>query len=396
VKVLYVLDSLTPGGTETSTVTLLPHLRARGVDSTIAVLRTEPDDLRASAEAAGTGVRVVEPATPWGRVRALRAIVRDLRPDLVHTALYTADQIGRVAAARTGAAVVSSFVNTPYDPSRTNDPNVTRWRLRAAQAVDAVTGRLLVDRFHAVSTGVRDANCRALRIPPSRATVAERGRSTCELGERSPERRARARRALGLGADAPVVLNLGRLDHQKGQLVLLESTERIARHLPDVQVVIAGKDGSAAAELRERLERDPDLARHVRLLGHRTDVGDLLCAADCLAISSHVEGTAGAALEAMATRTPVVSTRVAGAAGILDEERNAVIVPIADPEALATGLVRLLSDTELASRLAHEGRSDFEQRFTEPAAADRLVELYRSVLRPRPAPPSSGARPPRS
>ena len=305
------------------------------------------------------------------------------RPDVVHTALYVADQVGRLAAIGTGTPVVSSFVNTPYDPARTNDPNVKRWRLTAARAVDAVTGRLLVRRFHAVSDGVRDANCLALWIPTSRVTVAERGRETAQLGECSGERRRRVRAALGVGDDdTPVVLNLGRLDHQKGQLVLVEATAAVLRELPTVQVLIAGKDGSAADELRARLAADPVLVPHVQLLGHRRDVGDLLCAADVLVVSSHVEGTAGVALEAMAIGTPIVSTRVAGAGGILADGRNALLVPIADPQALARGIVRVLTDPDLAARLAAQGRDDFRSRFTVDAAADRMVDLYRSVLPP--------------
>jgi glycosyltransferase involved in cell wall biosynthesis len=383
VRVLYVLDSLTPGGTETSTVALLPALRARGVDASIAVFRRAEDDLGSAAEAAGAPVTVVESSSMWGRVGALRTLIGERRPDVVHTALYVADQVGRLAAIGTGTPVVSSFVNTPYDPARTNDPNVKRWRLAAARTVDAVTGRLLVRRFHAVSDGVREANCSALRIPTSRVTVAERGRDTTQLGECSGERRRRVRAALGVGDDTPVALNLGRLDHQKGQLVLVEATAAVLRELPTVQVLIAGKDGSAADELRARLTADPVLAPHVQLLGHRRDVGDLLCAADALVVSSHVEGTAGVALEAMAIGTPIVSTRVAGAGGILADGHNALLVPIADPQALARGIVRVLTDRDLAARLATQGRDDFRSRFTIDAAADRMVDLYRSVLPPR-------------
>ena len=95
-----------------------------------------------------------------GQLFELRKMIRAIRPDIVHTALFRADQLGRVASVLTGARVVSSLVNTPYVDERLGDPNVVRWRLRAAQAVDAATSRLFVDRFHAVSDGVKSENAR--------------------------------------------------------------------------------------------------------------------------------------------------------------------------------------------------------------------------------------------
>jgi glycosyltransferase involved in cell wall biosynthesis len=296
----------------------------------------------------------------------------------VHTALFDADQLGRVAAWGTGVPVVSSFVNTPYDPARLADPNVNKWKLRFVQLIDAVTGRLMVNRFHAVSEGAKVANARALRIPERRVTVAERGRDAGLLGERTDERRTASRVALGLGPDAQVVLNLGRQDYQKAQTVLIEAAALLSGSHPNLVVLIAGKHGSASADVQRALG-EPLAARHVRLLGHRSDIGDLLCAADVLAISSHFEGTAGAAVEAMALSTPIVSTNLAGLQGVLEDGRNALLVPINSSQELANGLGRLLDDATVSSRLATRAHADFIERFTLNSAAVRLAELYGSV-----------------
>jgi glycosyltransferase involved in cell wall biosynthesis len=381
-KVLYVIDSLAPGGSERSTIVLAPHLRDLGVESTIVTLRAAEHDLTPEAEAAGTTVLRLESDSFIGRVRELRRLVRSGEFDVVHTALYKADQVGRVAAWGTGVPVVSSFVNTPYDKSRLTDPNVKKWKLRGVQTIDAITGRLMVKQFHAVSEGAKIANARALRIPASRVTVAERGRDATLLGERTDERRQAARAALGLSEDAPVVLNLGRQDYQKAQTVLIAATSILAQSHPDLIVLIAGKDGSASVDVQSALADDSVAAAHVRLLGHRTDIGELLCAADVLVISSHFEGTAGAAVEAMALRTPIVSTDLDGLRGVLEHGRNAVLVPVGDPDQLASGIETVLSDRVLAARIAAEGHSDFTDRFKLGAAAERLSELYESVVKP--------------
>ncbi len=119
------------------------------------------------------------------------------------------------------------------------------------------------------------------------------------------------------------------------------------------------------------------------MLGHRHDVPDLLCAADVLAIPSLYEGTAGAAIEAMALRCPVVCTDVTGVRGILRDGDNALLVPAAEPARLADGLVRALGDDQLAEALRRRGLADFEERFTIEAAATRMEDLYCTLANAR-------------
>lgn len=378
-KVLAVLNSLAPGGTEQSTVVLAHGLQALGIETTIVTMKRADHELDGIAEAGGTRVVRLRSGSAVAQLRELRHLIRSERPDVVHTALFEADQLGRLAAIGTRTPVISSMVNTPYDAARLLDPNVRRWKLRAVQVVDAITGRFFVSRFHAVSEGVKRANARALHLDPQRVTVAERGRDTTALGTRSEERTSAVRASLGVDVGAPVVLSLGRQEHQKAHVDLLAAAVLLRTRVPNLVVLIAGKDGSATREINERLADDAELASVVRILGHRADVGDLLSAADVLAISSHFEGTAGVALEAMAVGTPIVSTDLSGLVGVLEADRNAVLVAAANPEALATGLERVLTDGGLAARIAAQAQADFHARFTLSAATDRMRDLYESV-----------------
>jgi glycosyltransferase involved in cell wall biosynthesis len=380
IRVLCVLDSLAPGGTERSTIVTAPLLREIGVHPTIATLQSTEDDLGSVAESNGTPVVRLAATSFAGRVRELRRLVRSGGFDLVHTALFNADQLGRVAAWGTGVPVISSFVSTPYDETRLADPNVVRWKLRAVQFVDALTAHLMVDCFHAVSWGAKVSNARALRLSPHRVIVAERGRDGLTLGVRTDERRASIRAALGVRSSEEVVLNLGRQDHQKGQTLLIAAASILSQTHPELRVLIAGKQGSASTEIESMLVEDPMAAGHVQVLGHRTDVGDLLCAADALVIASHFEGTAGVALEAMALATPIVSTDLAGLHGVLQNDHNAILVPAGDPVQLAGGIGRVLEQPDLARDLAAQGRRDFVDRFTVTAAAQRLRDLYETAL----------------
>lgn len=378
-----MIDSLTPGGTETSTVALAGELVALGHEASLVVLRHEAHSLRDVATAGGVDVYEIPPGRVLHQIRSVRSAIRQCEPSIVHTALYRADQVGRLAAVGLGVPVVSSFVSTPYDGRRYADPSLRRWKLRVVHWIDAVTAHLFVDRFHAVSQGVAAENGRALRLRPERIGVVQRGRRESDFVAPDPERIARLRSELGIGDNDAVLVNVGRLDRLKGQVRLIEAVAGLLPDLPHLKLLIAGKPGSASDDVAAYLERHPDVARHVRVLGHRNDVGTLLHLADVLVVSSTVEGTAGAAIEAMAAGTPVVSTKVSGAVGILEDGRNAVLVDH-DAGAIAAGIRRVLDAPSMARRLGEEGRADFVNRFTLESATRALLDFYGSVVSPPP------------
>jgi glycosyltransferase involved in cell wall biosynthesis len=379
VKILLVIDSLGASGAEHSTAAMMPLLRARGHEVAAATLYDAGfgDEERIRAE--GFDVRPLTARRFVGRVRELRRRIRAEQPDVVHTALFSADMVGRLAGWRTGARVVSSLVNTTYDTARTADPNLRRWKLRVVQVLDAVTGRVCVDRFHAVSEGVAVVNARDLRVPRARIDVVHRGRSRERLGSWSPARRTAVRDSLGLAPDVPLVLAAGRQEHQKAHTDLVAAAETLLAELPTARVFIAGREGNASELLQAALAASP-AAHAITLLGHRHDVPDLLCAADALAIPSLYEGTAGVALEAMALACPVVCTDLEGVQGVLTDGDNALLVPVGEPRRMAAALQRVLTDDAMAQHLRERGLADFEARFTIEGAASAMEAFYADVV----------------
>lgn len=387
-RVLLVITSLGAGGTERSTALLLPHLRERGIDATVVALvhREEGDEQRVIDE--GFDVRFLAAGRLPGRVRELRGLIGELRPDVVHTAVFDADQTGRLAAVRTAVPVLGSLVNTPYVAARLADPNVDRRKLAAVRAVDSLTARTLGTHFHAVTEGVAVDAVDSLGIRRDRITVVERGRDPDQLGRRTDERRAAARRSLGFGADREVILAVGRQEHQKGQVVLVDALASIAASRPQAVVVVAGRSGNASAAIDEAVTRT-GMGDRVRLLGHRDDIADLLCAADVFALPSRYEGTAGAAIEALALEVPVVASDLAGTRGLLVDGENARLVPVDDARALADALAATLDDPRRGAEQVARGRAVFDERFTLSRSADRMAQLYADVA-------ARGRRPARS
>jgi glycosyltransferase involved in cell wall biosynthesis len=374
-RVLFVINSLGAGGTERSTAVLLPALRDAGVRCAVVILRDTAEGDEARVRDDGFPVHRLSGHFP-GQVVELRRLLRRWQPDLVHTAIFEADVAGRLAAGGTGIPVVSSLVNTPYDPARRGDPRVDPARLELVRRIDAASARLAT-RFHAVSEGVARDATEMLGIEPDRITVVERGRDPGALGRRMPARRAAARAALGFDDDDEVVLAVGRQEFQKAHVDLIEAVAWLRSVRPRVHLLVAGRAGNASGDVAAMLDRVGD--DRIRLLGHRDDVPDLMCAADVLAMPSLYEGTAGAAVEAMALELPVVCSRLVGVEGVLDDE-CAVLVPPGHVEELAAALASVLDDQGRALALTASGRARFEERFTLERSADGMATLYASVV----------------
>jgi glycosyltransferase involved in cell wall biosynthesis len=380
VQVLYVIDSLVPGGAERSLAAMAPYLVAGGIRLEVATLADRPG---LQAELAAAGVRLHRLDGSGGRagwVRRTGRLIRERRPDLVHTTLFEADQAGRVAAVLCRTPVVSSLVNVAYGPEQQSSGGVGGLKLAAVRQLDALTARPVV-RFHAVSEHVADVMARRLRLPGARVEVVPRGRDPQLLGSRTPERRARARAALGVGPgdEQPVILAVGRQEPQKGFDTLVEAVPRVLAAVPGARCFVAGREGTQTARLQALVEgigvRDA-----VRFLGARADVYDLLCAADLFAFPTRWEGMPGAILEAMALEAPIVASDVPPVREAVSDGVSARLVPPDQPEALAAAMVETLRDRAGAAARAARALADFQARFTIGRAADGMLAFYEHAL----------------
>lgn len=373
-KIMFVIDSLGAGGAERSLVELLPHLHRAGADSLVVTLK--PTEIGFEADARSMGIRIVQIGEDRlvRRVKALRRLIKSEDPDLVHTTLFDADIVGRLAAAGSRATVSVSLVNTSYDTRRYDDPHITRWKLEMARHIDGWTARHLCDRFHAITHAVERASIDALGISPDRVTVVPRGRDRSRLGLPSEERRARVRNQLGLNPSGPVLLNIGRQEFQKGQQHLLEAVALLREDYGDLVLLIAGREGNATADLKNTID-SLDLGVHVRLLGHRTDIGDLLSATDLFVFPSVYEGLGGVLIEAALLRAAIVATDLPAIREIFGEDYPYLAAP-ADPRALAASIDELLSDKkarDLAAERVHGRVVRLEETKPQQLLAESLV-----------------------
>jgi glycosyltransferase involved in cell wall biosynthesis len=376
VRVLFAINSLGSGGTERSVAELVAPLRARDIEISFACLESHPG-VEDTVRRAGSQVAVLRTRSPRAVIPALHGMIRELKPDLVHTALFESDVFARIAAVGTGVPVMGSLVNTGYEPERLIDPNVSRSGLEAARLVDGWTGRHLSDHFHAVSHAVKASAERRLGFDSRRITVVERGRDVERLGQATRQRRLRVRDELEVDDSCQLLLSVGRQEYQKDHLCLIEAIGRLVER-KDLLALIAGRAGNATPDLTSALSSSPG-GNRIRLLGHRDDIPDLLAAADLFVCTSRFEGLPGAIIEAMALGLPVVATSIAPVREVVEPGANAEIFDPGDSDALAAIVRELLDQPGRRSDMGARSREIFLARFTLERSADLMADLYREV-----------------
>jgi glycosyltransferase involved in cell wall biosynthesis len=378
IRVLTIIDSLVPGGAERSLEALAPEYRARGISMDVAYLHSRPG-IQASLKRAGC--RLYDLSGSGGRIgwfRRALSLMRETKPDLVHTTLFEANIAGRSAARVASIPVVTSLVSENYSPEHINTPRLRRWRVRACQAADAATSQLAV-RFHANSHHTADVMASRLLVPRNRIDVVNRGRDPATLGTWSEDRRLRARASLSVSPRQQVVLAGARHEHQKGLDLLIRAFARLDHSSHDVTLVVAGREGNATPQLQQAIQ-STGVGDRIKLLGHRDDLAELMCGADLFVLPSRWEGFPGVLLEAMALECPIVSHAVPGAGEVLGSNGSATFIEIGDTEGLAAAVRDLLADPSRRRAQAVAAAARFRERFTIGAVADEMVSFYHRAL----------------
>jgi glycosyltransferase involved in cell wall biosynthesis len=191
--------------------------------------------------------------------------------------------------------------------------------------------------------------------------------------------RAAARLVLGIEEHVPVLGMVASFTERKDQGGLLVALDRVRRRVEDVVLLLIGS-GPLEQEVRAAVARE-HLEDHVRFLGSRPDVLELLAGLDVFVLNSRFEGLPISLLEAMASEVPVVATRVGGVPeALIDGEGGRLIEP-GDPAALAAALTELLLDPVRRGSMGAAGARRVAADFEIGAAVARHQWIYEEVLK---------------
>lgn len=382
-RILQLLATGGNGGAQESYTGLLLRLDRTRYD--VRALSLSAGSAVARLRHLGVTVDVIDQADDELAVRELAAWLRHHEIDLVHAHMYRAEVIGTRAAVAAGTPVIMATVHS----SRVRSPEDQRVLAELTPHID----RLIVPSVsieHKVRTELR-ASARFAVIPNG----VDLSRFSAEVPP------CRLRRELGIPGDAFLVGVVARLEREKGHRYIVAAMPELVAAVPNAWLVLVG-EGSEEAALRAQVAAlAPSVRERVILTGRREDVAALTADLSVAVLPSLREAQGISILEAMARAIPVVASRVGGVPEVITHGVDGLLVPPADPAALADALIRLASAPDLRARLGSAGRRTVVERFSIDAMV-RVVqgaydeELARAGVRPpgvRRSAPSRTAHP---
>lgn len=366
-RIAHVVESLDIGGLEHVVVALAGAQRHRGHDVRVVCLWRR-GALAERAEAAGVRVDCCDKRSgvDMRALGAMRGLLRDFRPDVLHTHNPMAHYYAVAAALGLG---VARIVNTRHGMGSSNLAARTEKLYRLA----------LFATDHAVS--VCDAARRRFvahgTMPAGKAVVVRNGIDLARFRARDAGSGALLRAALALPADTVLFGTVGRLNEAKQQSRLLHALRALLDEGQQAAVVIVG-DG----ELRPALEQMTDalgLRERVRLLGARNDVPQLLAGMDVFVLPSRTEGYSLALVEASAAALPIIATDVGGNAEIVQDGQTGLVVPAGDDVRLVAAMTELGNDASRREILGRQARAWALREGSLEAMCDGYERLYASA-----------------
>jgi len=363
VRILYVITTPDHGGAQVNVLDLLSGWS----DEIDCILATGSEGfLTAEARRIGIEVRIlphlvrpVRLASDWQAYRAIRSLIREVEPDLVHCHSSKAGLIGRMAACAEKIPVVFTvhgwaFENGISAPWRLTGLLSEHFAARICRNQHIITVAE-ADRLLAIQKNVQ---------PADRMTTVHNGIADTE--ERADPARG----------DTPTLIMVARFFDQKDHDTLLRALKGIDSPF---KMLLVG-DGPRLDEVASHV-REMGLADRVEILGNRRDVPSLLAGSHAFVLSSLWEGFPISILEAMRAGLPVVASDVGGVReSVIDGETGFLTVP-RDEVGLRDAITKVLADPDLRARMGRAGRAHFTSNFGKHQMLEKTLAVYRQLLR---------------
>lgn len=378
IRILHVITRLVLGGAQENTLLTVRHLDRQRYDVTLASGPTAgpegsledgiPPDI--AFERIPTLVRDPHPIRDVSALAHLYRLMRRHRYHVVHTHTTKAGLLGRIAARLAGIPIV---VHTPHGHAFHDylSPRgsaalmiVERWLTRWTDRIICLTE---AERQDHLRFGIGD---------PEKFVVIHSGVDLDRFRTAEAEPEAK-REALGLPVHGPLVGCVARLVPVKGVQYLLEAAPLVRSAVPRVTIAFVG-DGPLRADLEHRATA-LGLDGAVKFLGLRRDVADIMPLCDVVVLPSLNEGMGRVAVEAQAAGRPVVGSRISGLQDVVKDGETGLLVPPANPQALATAIIRCLTDPALASAMRSQARRSVEP-YGVSIMVSRIERTYADLL----------------
>jgi glycosyltransferase involved in cell wall biosynthesis len=369
--VLHVITGLAVGGAEMALYRLILEFRGSDYSHTVIVL-TPGGGMYSRFVESGIKLIVLDVRrAPLTNILRLYRLMRTMRPDIVQTWLYHADFLGGLAARVAGNRnVIWGIRTTDVDGGCARSTAVVRH-------LCAALSRWVPHTIVCVAEAARRSHS-VLGYDASRMVVVGNG---FDLSALTPSRNGRAalRARCGFDADHIVLGTLGRFNLDKDHASFVKAAGQLAHRHPRLRFLMVGKNLDAANSELTGWIAATGYADRFTLLGERADVAVCLAAMDIFCLSSRTEAFPNVVGEAMAMGLPCVATDVGDVAVLM--ANTGVIVPRADPDALAQGVAGLVAlEPGHREQMGQQARERIGAMFTMTCVRERFERIYECVM----------------
>jgi glycosyltransferase involved in cell wall biosynthesis len=361
-------------GTAMLPIKILRALRPRGIDVVVAYLRARPPWQMTTPRSEFEGTPVYEiPAWAWASGVGLDRIARERPFDLVHAQHYGGATRSLLACRRRGWPMVyeiHSLLGEEVERDRLGRGLVFGAYRAMERSVLRHTAAIIV-----LGEPVKDVVVREKGVPAERVSVIYPGIDLGEYDDPGP-----SATIPGIGPEHKVVMYVGSIVHpNQGVPILVDALPRVFDAIPEARCVLVGGPAEAGEAYRAQLGEDGH--RLVVLTGQ--DPGQVVALtrrADVL-VHSRLACRENYSVQSkiavyLAAGRPIVATDFADYQKLLGDTGAGLLTPV-EPAALAEGIVRVLREPDLASKLAAATRPVAEEYFAMDRNIDRYVEVYR-------------------
>lgn len=374
-KVLIILDSLVEAGAEKSMVEIAKNFSSF---TPVFVYIYSDKTLRKNLEEAGIKVYALNILTKYGyreAVPKLISIYKTEEPDIVHSALYRADQLARKLKVKfPHIPLVGSFVNNSYIPLRYKNQSIAmQLKLWLAYKIDKWSSRH-VDYFISNSETIKREEGKALGVDPRKIEVIYRGRDLDNFENVNPDKSLSLIKSLQI-EDKKVLINISRLISRKAQIDIIRSLPAVLEKEPNIVLLIVG-NGECEGVLKNEIKR-LNLSAHAFMLGRRRDIPELLSISDVFVYPSYAEGLPGALIEAMMAEKIIVASNIEENLECINE-KSALIFQKGNIVDLSNKILYALQNPNL--KIGAQAKIQAAEKFEIGAISKKYEVVYKRLI----------------
>lgn len=377
-KILFLIDSLAVGGAEISVLEVVKNLKK--FDSIVCVVYRGEHSLKGEFEAAGAKLYFFNISKRFGfgdGIKALKKVVEEEKPDLVHTTLFKSEIIGRMVVPSLKIPLIGSLISDTYGKERYA---LVSWRERLKLNMYKILNRFTANRpdiYISVSKAIIKPNVKYLGIKESKVKLIQNGRDISVY--ENARMYSKSEIVPGAGAGSILIITNSRVIRSKGFDEMLSAFQILSREFDNLFLVIAGNGFDF--EYYKNKTRELGLDSEVVFLGIRHDIPSLLKSCDLFWFASHYEGSPGVVIEGMLSKTPMVLSDIEPVLENIENRKHALIFRTGNAKDLAEKTKTLLADPKLGVKLSMAAYENGISIFDISKLVGKQENLYLEMIK---------------